>query len=368
MRRPEAAGHSESIVVALGYREQMYDGRALRDEVRDAINDAADRADESRDAAPRTGISDTASDSLQPGDRIRLRDFVFEIRGMAVAEVPRWDGEEAEPSAAREPDGIGASLTVFVCEPRFARVLHNRLAIVADTDDDEFLEEQEISVERFIELPQWSVATDLYGLGAVALYTVFRAAWAKKETSVGQSSFAASRKMERQFTELVEMLETIPYFQSFFGEIANVVHELEKGLVIEGMDPETLAKQVISKSVPSGGEHGVRGEQGQVLSDYVKQVTNNITLTLPHAKVLLEFFDNNAAQFLFVIHFALSCLHRRSHFSAERPLGSEAKHLSPFAESRVATARSPEAAIAALGRVQALEEHFGDHRKHLLGG
>jgi len=94
-------------------------------------------------------------DALRCGDRLRLRDYIFEV----VYTEPI--DKEGKTDAARD--------LICICDKRFARVIHDRLAVYnkkgADLPDGEV-----ISLAQYTEYRQWSASVDLYSIGALCLY------------------------------------------------------------------------------------------------------------------------------------------------------------------------------------------------------
>lgn len=86
--------------------------------------------------------------TLAKGDRIQLREYIFD-----VVEERRLDKRQ-----------------YIKCKREFWTVFHGRIVI---RSEEKLSEKHWFSIPRTIELLQWSAATDLYSLGALALYTVF---------------------------------------------------------------------------------------------------------------------------------------------------------------------------------------------------
>ena len=78
-------------------------------------------------------------------------------------------------------------------------------------------------IPRIIELRQWSVATDLYGIGALFLYTLFNGKDAK--------NLDRKKTAESDFHRMLKELESVPYFQnmwSYIGPLCTLLALIEQ--------------------------------------------------------------------------------------------------------------------------------------------
>ena len=87
--------------------------------------------------------------SLHMGDRIQLRDYVFELA---------------------DEECVLEKMQLFVCKKIFWTVYHTKIVI---HENKPFERCYAFPIPRIIELPQWSAATDIYGIGVLCLYSLY---------------------------------------------------------------------------------------------------------------------------------------------------------------------------------------------------
>lgn len=140
--------NSENYYILVGWKSEfktlnLLDGRAqpnlTADEFMDFIQQR--REQQSKKKTPTT--------SLDKGDRIQLRDYVFELA---------------------EREEILDNMQLFECHNVFWTVYHSKIVINENKPFDKCFA---FPIPRIIELPQWSAATDLYSLGVLCLYSVY---------------------------------------------------------------------------------------------------------------------------------------------------------------------------------------------------
>ena len=220
-------------------------------------------------------------------------------------------------------------------------------------------------ISRTSELHQWSAATDLYGLGAIFLYLIFRGA------ELGSNDDLESRRAEGEFRELLRYLENRDYFNSLWRHIEALRVQLEDALADKrAIDADRFQSLPYHERAGSGGlEYGdtvgrsreetrrlesaeteVKPAQAKdaaaskwdektlielgalepeqpaetaaamqvkpgekTIKEKSIEVTRRLVSTVPGAKRLVEAFDYDLGPFLLFIHFILCCLHRRDH-------------------------------------------------------
>lgn len=140
--------NSENYYILVGWKSEfkaldLLDGRAQpsisADEYMDFIQQR--REQQSKKKTPTT--------SLDKGDRIQLRDYVFELA---------------------EREEILDNMQLFECHKVFWTVYHSKIVINENKPFDKCFA---FPIPRIIELPQWSAATDLYSVGVLCLYSVY---------------------------------------------------------------------------------------------------------------------------------------------------------------------------------------------------
>lgn len=117
-------------------------------------------------------------------------------------------------------------------------------------------DEQWISIPRIIELRQWSVATDLYGIGALFLYTLFHGKDAK--------NMDRKKTAESDFYRMLKELESVPYFQNMWSYIGPLCTQLAL-IANKSKTPRQVRDLQIAAECPSfwtfGGRCGPRYER-----------------------------------------------------------------------------------------------------------
>lgn len=295
--RDEKSGTLTEYIVRLGWSAEIFVGpdgeidqdKAVTDEVRRKIIEESEGIDQD-------GSSEMSDDALMPGDRLRLRDYIFEIIGGR---------------------SLGSRGLVARCHKKFAHVVHDKLAVYDREIEGEhgqtivgIADGTVMSLPSFTEYRQWSVATDMYGVGALTLYSLFYSAMMKHEKDVERE-----RNIEAKFSEMLKILESKPYFQSFWEDLRHFTVTVDK-----------LISKYGREQIPAGdaSEYPVEGRDNVSLREFAVKAVNNIVQSAPHVRVLLEPFrpidsdegareQFNVAGFLLFMHFAMGCLHRRSH-------------------------------------------------------
>lgn len=257
----------------------------------------------------------SSPEALRGGDRLRIRDYVFEI-----IEAGQIDGD-----------------VICRCRRRFATVIHDRLAAY---DYDKIAGERVLSLSNYVEFRQWSAATDLYSVGALCLYTLF--CTGIQNHGMPKTVDDSARSIDSLFADLIRILESVPHFRIFWVQLEQFRSEFETFFSEnKGATPSELAK------------HTTFGEKP--LLDLAFDAANQICQSAPYAKVILLQLDLNLNHFLLFMHFVMSCLHRQTHLGL-KPEGSaeEFPHkCTPFAKDRVEKL-TDRAANRALKRLETL--------------
>lgn len=325
----------EAYILRLGWRENFV--------VKETDSLSAEIVEETRKWAngPAQQSADKVSppqrtDELRPGDRLRIQDYIFEV----------------ESAGELDQD------VVCVCRSHYAKVLHDRLAVYGDVGP--IADESLLGLPRYTEFRQWSAASDVYSIGALSLYTLFcsgqQVADAKRGTKTPEHAILA------EFAEMIDILESVPYFQSFWIELEKFRAILESYFEAEKENPGANAATI---QMPD--------EAGKItLRAFALQVAANIVQSTPHAKDILRRFDLNLAHFLLFMHFVMCCLHRRDDMPRmEKLAGSssftpkmsgrrlETDAHTPFAEDRTEPPREHGAADRALKRLLRLKTFLG---------
>jgi serine/threonine protein kinase len=233
---------------------------------------------------------------LRAGDRVQLRENIFEL----IEDEKRIGDKQ-----------------VLICEYNYWQIYHGRVAVRVPVDQ----EPKSIKwfpIPRTIELMKWSVATDLYSLGALLLYSIFRN---KIEPQDNGS------EVEDQFREMLVYLNNESYFNAVWPELDWLRFSMEEQLNDHEVNRRTYSAEAFrgiafkrhNLTERTGAEQRNSREKEPVnLLEAAEELTNRLTQTAPGIRRIVVGLDYNLAAFVFVMHFALCCLHRESHFTEEQ--------------------------------------------------
>lgn len=290
---------------------------------------------------------------LQPGDRVRFREYVFRVRSIDEREI-RIKHADAPTSTTK--------LTVMYCDPEFWKVFTERLIIVVTDPAREFPFKgrfyEELSFPKMVELYRWSQATDIFAIGALALYSLF-------PRKVQRSS----REIEQDFSNLLEILENPLFFRKIWPDLDATCRKLEDTLADERRGrraPSAFAE--VKVQVPQTSR-GLRADSPQNLETMsikglVRDTATSLVLTAPHAYELLrETFGGNVALFSLFMRFVLACLHRRTSCSKDWDL---TQLRTPYCADRIESTSVQIAAEKALADLRALLPLLADERLQCL--
>lgn len=241
-------------------------------------------------------------DRLRKGDRLRVREFVFTvIEVIDVSEVGAGDSDNQQDPAI-----------AYRCEQRFAHVLHERLTVWPEMSC--IPDCTVIGLPNYVEIRQWSAATDMYSIGALVLYTVFMGGMRINPRQEPQDT-EVSGHAETQLAQMLESLSDVPSFPALWRDLDTFCHNLEHASSTKHTG-EVLARQlVLDQPEPVD------------LGKFATQATNTLLRSVPHSWNVLWMFRTsdkngdrsvNVAHYLLFMHFVMACLHRRSHLVSER--------------------------------------------------
>lgn len=307
------ADRSPEFLVYFSWRSRVADSTMhkprseLVDHLRDRWRQALDVSGTIRPASV---------DRLRKGDRLRVREFVFTV----------IDVIDVTEAGAGEADSQQDPAVAYRCEPRFAHVLHERLTV---WPENSFIADcTVIGLPNYVEIRQWSAATDIYSIGALVLYTVFMSGMRINPRQEPQET-EVSGHAETQLAQMLESLSDVPSFPALWRDLDMFCLNLEHTNNIRHTG-EALAKQlVLDQPEPVD------------LGKLATQATNTLLRSVPHSWNVLWMFRTsdqkgdrsvNVAHFLLFMHFVMACLHRRSHHVSERHPAPRRDY--PFCEDR----------------------------------
>lgn len=321
----------ESLIVATGWRSRLHDAAGTRDLQSPSGPAIATLVQEFARAlgtlTAELGFTNGHGHTrLRAGDRIRLREYVFDVLEIA----PR----------------LVEGFTVMRCKAGVAKVCNERLAVMLPDFWSEFKHAEEtrtllMSLPKLTEIYQWSHATDLFSVGVLALYSVY----AQNPEQPGRG--------DAEFGELLGALANPLYFNSMWKSLEDVCRNLER-IVAENPGIATRDLGAKASGMPTANGSSDSGTIYRACLTFVQHITQ----TAPYAQQLLvEGFKGNIAEFLLFIHFVFSCLHRRSDLGdGTYELAGEPLRPFPFCVDR--TSRDPSATEHALKRARFLRDLF----------
>ncbi len=235
---------------------------------------------------------------LRSGDRLRLREYVFEVR--ASKSTPH--------------------MLLLLCDRRYAQVLHERVAVYSCIDQ-KLTDGLVITLPMYTEIHQWSAATDLYGVGTLALYTLFMSAVQRPIRDEDAADKTLTARFESMVAELIQRLGSVP-------DITEIWYDL---------DLFWTHAEAWSASEPDPGAQVLPGSN-RTLGEFATKTVNTL-LRIKNMKYILHCFSEqmvmprdgqshlaqsavaseqayNLAHFLFFVHFVISCIHRRRSLEA----------------------------------------------------
>jgi hypothetical protein len=298
----------------LGWQVDLKHTPTTAEDIKEKITKFEDRTDDQR-----------TPESLLKGDRIQIRDFIFDV------------------IEAAELDDI----QIIKCKARSWKIYHGRI-VVENTEP--FDAEHWLPIPRTVELHQWSAATDLYGLGALILYSVYR----NEKPKIKENS----SEIEEKFREMLSYLEGESYFNNIWPELEALRQQLEDNLGSQlSLAPHQFGELPFNKPKSSDIGQDKSADDKQTLRNKAIDVVQRITQTVPWSRRLVEVFEFNLGSFIFFIHFILCCLHRRSHLK-----GSNEWVEQPFCEDRLEPPVEDGGAKRALERLDNISSIIADNR------
>ncbi len=313
---------SDEIDLLIGWRASLLDddGLSVKSTVIEFLNDDdfQDRKDEK-----------LADNQVSCGDMIQIREYIFEVNSVHKTEY----GE------------------LFRCKRPYWKVFNGRVVVLHYGEDDE--NPKWMPISRYIELPKWSAASDIYSVGAMFLYLL--------SSLVGETRYENDTPInDREFATMMAHMEAVPYFRAIWPEINNWVEQCEIEL--------NKGHNLYATSSNKSDEELVDDES---LLGLAKRYQQMLCYTVPHIDKIANYV-NNSAIFVLLIHFALGCIHRRNDLKTV-----ETTHLDeqvsllpkmPFCRSRLddlpdnSNEQSEVAVVGVVERIGGLIEHLSDIR------
>lgn len=283
---------------------------------------------------------------LLRGDRIQIREFIFEL-------------DETEKRYEDKQ--------ILQVRPEYWQIYHGKIAVRVERPLDLG---KDLPVPRTVELMKWTVATDLYGLGTLLLYSLFRN---QIETHQDGS------KLEDEFREMLTQLNNRQYFDAIWLELDWLRYIMEETLD-KSWPPEDIAQEANTNDDENDNNdksrdfahtpfrsylsRDLRRDDPRTLFDAAVAFTNRVTQTAPGVRRIVTALDHNVAVFVFVLHFSLCCIHREVHLDIatrgpNKGWDDKWLQLFPFCENRHEMPDPKFAAQQALKRLSTLRKNLG---------
>ncbi len=368
--------------VRLGWKAEVIDpksGRVYPEVIRDmekVLQSMNRRGESASGIDPLVNRGDTWR--LTSGDQIRLRDYVFKL----------IDSRDEEREVLLHDKSATLHCQDFLCDSRYTRVLLEKLAVrgneflfgtlpcTTPRSDESVLV---LDLPRWVEIRQSSVASDLYSVGVMALYTVYTCARLNLsksnrdsqpggllEEAIPPPSSAMPDEIEERIAKLVRRLEDEKNFNELWLNLTRACTLLESALRA-GRSVDALLQEPVERDGIESGPHAITR-----VKDFIESVVESLC---DHAEELREIqeWSKNSAYFLLFVHFVLSCMHRRSHLDGHRmdqlkrriaaggnEIASNETLLYPFCEDRCERSQSGSDPIAkrVLSRLTRLLSYF----------
>jgi hypothetical protein len=321
---------SSFLYVILGWNSDLIDSgeRRPKDDLQKLIAELLDNPLKS-DHAPR-------DERLQKGDHIQIREYIFDVE-------EEWSIGDKQ---------------ILKCTSKVWKVYHGRIVVEST---DKFPEWDYFPIPRTVELQQWQAATDLYSLGALALYSVFSDSIFKKQDGKEDNRSSEERsKVEDAFREMLNYLDSKLYFNAIWPELDWMRKALEDNLLKLNLTETEFADLDFvryTKETP-------REEEEKKLKGAIIKLVGRITQSVPGALHLVEALNYDLGVFILFIHFILCCLHRQSELN-DTIEWMELDINGPFAKDRLERPAPDGAATKALKRIKQINRLIEDR---LLGG
>jgi hypothetical protein len=336
----------DALYVILGWRSNLIDDETKKpnDDIKKLVVDI----NKLKKSDPQNG--------LVKGDRIQIREYIFDVEA-------EWNEEDKQ---------------ILKCSQSHWKVYHGRIVVQSE---DVFHEWDSFPIPRTIELKQWQAATDLYSLGALALYSVYCDYVFKQSNVVGGSTGTEDKKekisedrssVEDGFREMLGYLDSKPYFNAVWPELEWMRQKLEENLNLPDLTENAFADLDFKRHPGYKKEdENSHEEKEKKLKGAVVNLVARITQSVPGALNIVKALDYDLGTFIFFIHFVLCCLHRQEDLeSVQKNLESDLDWMKPavngpFAKDRLETPAPNGAAQKALDRIKVIQD-LSKH--HLLSG
>jgi serine/threonine protein kinase len=290
----------DTVRILLGWRGELLEEDSVKEEVIENIKGFK---------YPKELEENPKYDSslLIPGDKIQIREYIFQIEDIGITE---------------------SGNKILLCSKHYWKIFHGKIIIASK----EIIETGAwMSIPRTTELRQWSFATDIYGVGAIFLYTLFFGGLEKDELQTA----------ENQFAEMLSELDSIPFFKNMWVDLAPLCAQIDK-FYEEDTDKSKIENFIFNPEDYLDFAKDMEKDNIQKKSflEYAKYITFLITYSVKETRKILKLLNYNYIYFIYAMHYALNCLHRRVSLlnedeKEENFIKSNEKVVYPFCKNRI---------------------------------
>lgn len=248
--------------------------------------------------------------NLKLGDRVRIRDYVFDI----------------------EHAWANAHEAVFVTRGiRYATVLYDKIGVIKKANDETF-RDIELVISRITLLPAWSAGADFFSLGTLLADTLFyrgcRAGSPNGADGVEKPNATllqrleelnkwSDEQIEKEFEALHAALRQPTYFSEFWPQldlfVRKVKYEMENNVGPDYRLPEKIypLDEGVTKTRSLGEKDEASPNQPRSYYRMAHKLSSEIVQTAKNADVLWLACEGNPVLFLAMIHLILGQMHYR---------------------------------------------------------
>ena len=263
---------------------------------------------------------------LMRGDRIQIRDYVFELH-MDEMRIDNLNNTR-----------------LLECRIPYWQIFRGKIAVAQHYDEANMLADS-LPIPRLVELRQWSAATDLYGLGILALYIVYH------DSQRAIAPTPSPTEIGDKFRVMADHLSHVTTLNAVWYLLEHIRYHIEETLSgVEALTPDAFVRH----EIPSHNGGNIE------LKEEAKGIVHQFALIVPESKkVLIESFDRNIGYFVLYMHFILSCIHRMSDLKGpEQSSRYMSGRFSPYSRDRCEQPQDENRAICqANERLEKLENY-----------
>ncbi len=287
----------DNWLIHIGYRKEMFEQPVgQQDTAQIPVQKLSAAALEQIERVQRPPQEPPAPSEWKRGDKIRVRDFVFQL-----------DSWETGP-------------TGFSIASKQAWLVHNN-RILVELEHEPFVGKDRIlSVSRTFPIWQWSMATDFFSLGVTLLYSLFF-------TDPKDAKDSDTGNLDNDFEAMIAVMSSVPYAGVILPNVSAVARLLESIWTDEQFADRTAYSPLRVSRLPIAAKE-VKWADGPGPVDLEKEkkkdieknsllvgrtwaIAMSVVQTTPGAKRVLLAVERNLAVFICLIDLAMQLMHRK---------------------------------------------------------